>query len=644
MQTAVAGAPALALALSCVGLAGCTALFAYPGDGAEALCADGVDNDGDGRTDCYDTDCEALCQELCNNGIDDNRDGLIDCADPTCNGNASCESETGARECSNRFDDDGDGLTDCEDRGCDGHCPEETLAECSDSRDNDEGDNSVDGADPRCWLVLPSRVQRCASVGGSTFEAPLASLEDTADVFYATGAPLNVREPPRLGPVLALSEGTTLGTREAFAGDWNGASIELLIQGEAELLFALASATGVDTPAFAARPFFRVAVSGTTLTLETVGEAFELPLGTRSGWQLLRVDVEEGALQASLLAIPEIGTGDSLRLSGPAVSGAIAPARLLLSGPGLFSELRVVLGRSDPCEASVPPLDEPIVNAGLDVSAAWTSTRGCALAVGCRPFMPGTQLYAYTSLDGLAWSLERSVDLGWMPAAVGVAWSPDQRAFYAAVPDATGALHVLRSEDCSEWSEEQVLPSIPVSAGIEVASCRELQGGLIDRTVSYVVRGDLNRDLSHEIYWTTGSGEQTRFVRTVAPSAENFGPPEPFGPALGRGTMFSLTSFGGDDVVARLVDPAEGENGLRLDVLVDGALRRVPGPAILPPSGVAGSFDRDAVRSVAVLPPRSLFGVSHIVMGALGDYEVPDAETRAVRIGGAELRFAAEGD
>jgi hypothetical protein len=52
-------------------------------------CDDGIDNDGDGLTDCADPDCgaEARCYEdstNCGNGKDDDNDGLIDCADPDC--------------------------------------------------------------------------------------------------------------------------------------------------------------------------------------------------------------------------------------------------------------------------------------------------------------------------------------------------------------------------------------------------------------------------------------------------------------------------------------------------------------------------------------------------------------------------------
>ncbi len=77
--------------------------------------------------------------------------------------------ERGADACSNFVDDDLDDTVDCDDVDCDGVCPEEALGPCTDGRDND-GDGVIDGADPRCWHVLPPAVTRCATVVGSHVE------------------------------------------------------------------------------------------------------------------------------------------------------------------------------------------------------------------------------------------------------------------------------------------------------------------------------------------------------------------------------------------------------------------------------------------------------------------------------------------
>jgi len=86
--------------------------------GVETNCSDGIDNDGDQKTDCGDPDCASnpACQvkvEICNNGIDDDGNGLIDCCDPACKGTAGCRED-----CTNGKDDDCDGLIDDADPDC----------------------------------------------------------------------------------------------------------------------------------------------------------------------------------------------------------------------------------------------------------------------------------------------------------------------------------------------------------------------------------------------------------------------------------------------------------------------------------------------------------------------------------------------
>ncbi len=51
------------------------------------ICNNGVDDDGNGFTDCEDVAC--IC-EICDNNIDDDNDGFIDCDDNDCNAAANC--------------------------------------------------------------------------------------------------------------------------------------------------------------------------------------------------------------------------------------------------------------------------------------------------------------------------------------------------------------------------------------------------------------------------------------------------------------------------------------------------------------------------------------------------------------------------
>lgn len=62
------------------------------------VCDDGIDNDGDGDTDCADSDCsgDPVCQpepdpEVCDDGIDNDGDGDTDCADADCAGDPVCD-------------------------------------------------------------------------------------------------------------------------------------------------------------------------------------------------------------------------------------------------------------------------------------------------------------------------------------------------------------------------------------------------------------------------------------------------------------------------------------------------------------------------------------------------------------------------
>lgn len=62
----------------------------------ELTCDNGFDEDGDGQTDCNDTDCDEdpFCAgiEDCTNQLDDDNDGKVDCNDPDCQANPICDT------------------------------------------------------------------------------------------------------------------------------------------------------------------------------------------------------------------------------------------------------------------------------------------------------------------------------------------------------------------------------------------------------------------------------------------------------------------------------------------------------------------------------------------------------------------------
>lgn len=142
---------AVALVLSGVGCGGRSLDYKV----GEIYCNDGLDDDGDGMTDCDDTDCSALpiCsgagEVRCRDGVDEDGDGLTDCEDPDCMSSPLCPGEH-ETDCDNGMDDDGDGLTDCDDADCvsTSECNGNDEI-CNDGLDND-GDGYIDCEDSDC--------------------------------------------------------------------------------------------------------------------------------------------------------------------------------------------------------------------------------------------------------------------------------------------------------------------------------------------------------------------------------------------------------------------------------------------------------------------------------------------------------------
>ncbi|MDF9797554.1 gliding motility-associated-like protein [Catalinimonas alkaloidigena] len=83
-------------------------------------CNNGIDDDGDGYIDCFDSNCSTspFCQSYetdCTDGVDNDGDGLPDCLDSDCIYSGVCPYET---DCANGIDDDGDGFFDYYDGDC----------------------------------------------------------------------------------------------------------------------------------------------------------------------------------------------------------------------------------------------------------------------------------------------------------------------------------------------------------------------------------------------------------------------------------------------------------------------------------------------------------------------------------------------
>lgn len=114
-------------------------------------------------------DCGVTVEDRCGDGLDDDGDGQTDCADPNCTSDPACQvNPTTEISCTNALDDDKDGKTDCADGDCAASpaCFVATPEDCLDGVDND-GDFLADCADPDCASAT-SCVEPCVDINGLT--------------------------------------------------------------------------------------------------------------------------------------------------------------------------------------------------------------------------------------------------------------------------------------------------------------------------------------------------------------------------------------------------------------------------------------------------------------------------------------------
>ena len=136
-------------------------------DGGLSLCADGLDNDEDGRIDLEDPGCSTPedgdegGEPACVDRLENDGDGRIDFPqDPGCETpEDEDEKEAIPAQCQNQLDDDEDGRIDFpQDRGCsspgDEDESDEASPQCSDGLDNDEDGYTDFPGDPGCGSHL----------------------------------------------------------------------------------------------------------------------------------------------------------------------------------------------------------------------------------------------------------------------------------------------------------------------------------------------------------------------------------------------------------------------------------------------------------------------------------------------------------
>ena len=145
-----------------------------PGRGGEpdvaplqSACVDGIDNDGDGRTDLDDPGCDGPLDDdefdiptvaECGDGIDGDGDGDTDLEDPDCvsGGDPTERGDNPTAACNDGVDNDGDGLIDfphepgCRAAGDDDEADPPSPPACSNGRDDDDDARIDFPNDPGC--------------------------------------------------------------------------------------------------------------------------------------------------------------------------------------------------------------------------------------------------------------------------------------------------------------------------------------------------------------------------------------------------------------------------------------------------------------------------------------------------------------
>ncbi|MCA9558864.1 MAG: hypothetical protein KC583_09910, partial [Myxococcales bacterium] len=170
------------------------------------LCSDGLDNDGDGFTDCADRHCTynpavTVCEDApgertndtCSNGVDDDGNGFVDCDDFSCSQNpwvSVCPGENTDALCRDGLDNDGNGFADCDDFGCSRNalvsaCAEGEAGFCLDDVDND-GDGMTDCDDPDCDVAAACGGGPGPQTDGGV-RPPIGDIPPLTGEFHETG-------------------------------------------------------------------------------------------------------------------------------------------------------------------------------------------------------------------------------------------------------------------------------------------------------------------------------------------------------------------------------------------------------------------------------------------------------------------------
>lgn len=516
-----------------------------------------------------------------------------------------------------RHDEDLDGRTDCDDPDCIGHCPEESIGTCTNGVD-DDGDDRIDAADPRCWPYSRVSIERCATVHGVDTDL----LGGLAETWTQVGAGSLVPDPTTPAHHVFSLEGeqTTITSARLFPGRWVGTRIDarLWLEASALVIVGLPYEAAPDAPD---HPTLWLQVGSIEAHW---GDAMETsPLPPARGWVAVTLEIEAGPGPGELvLHATVVREHDGARAEARAPSaGTFPPAdavRLVLGlavpagtgGRALFdyaSIHREDYLAQDGCGAAVGELVEPpgsLVRASDGSLCAFT--RGDA-------HLGGTALWRSHD-EGLTWTEE---PLGgsdvWGQARLVPSVTSDGFIGAGRTRADDAQAHVIHaSADCTSLVDlgpafaggdpTFLAQRLGVTLGEDVVSgmpSPQLELWSID-----AASGGLPRAVSP-------TGEAGSYARALG---------TPFTPEMhatdpGFDTRTTVTSFGRDHVwVAPSADGAtEARPAPTLDLFVDSERGLVRVGAPIAPSAVAGRYDGDCVGDVMLVelpgaPPASFTG------------------------------------
>jgi hypothetical protein len=345
-------------------LPGCSLVLGYPApvdDERGALCANGVDDDLDGRADCLDSSC----------------------ASPMC-------SERSDLECDDGWDDDADGL--------------------------------ADALDPDCWRRAQLEVQRCVPVGPSTFEPSFDRL-DSGWRQILGASPTLVPDPARPERMAARAESPLMLASDPMAGAAAGLVMTFEIRGAAGATTVIGLTRDGTTPSIA--PEGVTVVVGGDGTLFVGGSNQLWPIGdvpledpvvgrieifarvAPDGTRLrpgLRVTANDAVLEGDGFFFGTAGQGEAPLAFE---DGVALQAMFFADGTGpMLVDAHVEMGVYDDCITDGSAADAPLLpHPVLGVARGGGTT--CVITRGDAPPDPPTRLVSRRSLDGgLHWEAE----------------------------------------------------------------------------------------------------------------------------------------------------------------------------------------------------------------------------------------------